>query len=380
MKPHGRGEKGILIVMDYPGKAEDAEGRPAVGATGQYLEDELARLGVEMWRDCVVTNALTCYDPSGGKNTPESAAQDCRPNLLQTVKDTDPRLIFLMGGEAVKSLIGHVWKESVGPVSRWTGHRIPCRDPNAWVCPTNNPAFILRELDRKQAVPQVHFREHLKRALELEGRPWPDGPPDYESMVECVFDPDEAAYHIRKFRGLVAFDYETTCLKADSQFAEIVCCSISDGQKTVAFPWHPTVFDPMRRLLSDPEVGKISSNLKMEHSWSLRHLGVEVVNWRWDTMLGAHVYDARSGGAAKDDQTHGSGTTGLKFRSFVHLGAPDYNSHVEDFLKGVRPGGNAPNRIKEVRPSTILTYCGVDALLEWHLARVQMKEAGLWPE
>src|SRR5688572_528647 len=60
MPVSGKGAKGILIIGEAPGRDEDIQGRPFVGATGEKLETTLRKLGVEMRRDCWLTNALIC--------------------------------------------------------------------------------------------------------------------------------------------------------------------------------------------------------------------------------------------------------------------------------------------------------------------------------
>jgi hypothetical protein len=57
------------------------------------------------------------------------------------------------------------------------------------------------------------------------------------------------------------------------------------------------------------------------------------------------------------------------------LGVPDYNSHVEDELSA-DGGGNALNRIKQLSIDTLLTYCGLDSLLEYEVAKIQARTMG----
>ncbi len=65
MTPDGAGRRRILIVGDMPGAAEDALDRPFVGPAGQYLEQVLASMGVDLREDCWLTNALICHPPHG---------------------------------------------------------------------------------------------------------------------------------------------------------------------------------------------------------------------------------------------------------------------------------------------------------------------------
>ena len=75
-------------------------------------------------------------------------------------------------------------------------------------------------------------------------------------------------------------------------------------------------------------------------------------------MLAAHVLDNRTG------------VCGLKTQSYIHFGLPDYNSHIEKFLKS-DGGGNTFNKIHQIPTVDLLTYGGMDAMLEFRLASIQ---------
>lgn len=362
MRWDGRGHRKILIVAEYPGKEEDEKGRPLVGGMGRWLDYEFSKFDIDMRQDCWLTNALICHDTNNAD--PKRAVQDCRPNLLRTIDQLNPNVILLMGGAAIQSLIGHLWKESeASPVGRWAGWRIPAHKPNAWVCPTNNPAYVMNAND---AVLLGQFRNQLRAAVKLaDHKPW-DKLPDYERQVE-ILEPGQAAQWLDTILdGMVAFDYETNCLKPDGVQAEIVCCSVChNGTRTVAFPWLGPAIPAMTRLLINPDVGKIGSNIKFETRWSLAKLGIMVRGWRFDTMLAAHALDPRG---------H---ISSIKFQAFVRLGVGDYNQHIEPFLGSAEKGGNALNRVRQVKPYLLLKYCGLDSLWEYMVAMDQMREMGI---
>lgn len=363
---YGKGRLGILLVSEYPGKSEDRTGIPMSGGMGQFLREELGHLGVDMDRDCWRTNAQICYDSE--KRKPKKVIEFCRPNLLNTIKELQPTTIILMGGAAIESLIGHLWKESVGTVGRWVGWQIPNHKPNCWITPTYNPAHLMRA-EGRDPVTLMDFRAHLRAAVALDGVPHPNGPPDYERAVEPILDATRAAERIRagmRHSRLAAFDFEATCLKPDGPAFEIVCCSICfDGQETISFPWHGAVIPAMLEFLTDTGIGKIAANLKYEARVCKARLGIDVAGWAFDTMQAAHVLDPRPK------------ISGLKFQAFCKLGCPDYNHHIAPLLESREDGGNAPNRIREIAMRQLLVYCGVDSLLEYELAMIQSRELGI---
>lgn len=372
MKPTGKGRRRILICGDYPGEHEDEKGYQYAGGAGGYLEAELRRFGVDMREDCILTNALICYSASDDPPSKhKTAIEDCRPNLLRTIKENNPEVILLLGTSSVKSLIGYLWKSDTGAHGRWVGNTIPSQKLNAWVCPTYNPAHLTR---RKDEVLDLHFRWHIQQAVSLPGRPYPKGVPDYDSRVEVIMNSEDAARRVRNYNsGIVAVDYETNCAKPDADTSQISCCSVCwEGRETIAFPWQGAVRDAIRDMLENPNVGKIASNMDFEDRWSRAKLGIEVRGWVWDTMLAAHAIDPRS--VSEKDP---SGISGLKFQAFVRLGCPDYNSHIEPLLDTGGKGGYAINQIHEISPYQLMKYCGKDSLIEYELAQLQMKDLGV---
>lgn len=367
MPVSGKGERGVLVVGEAPGRTEDEQGRPFVGESGQRLKDALRKVGVELYRDCWVTNAVICRPPSN--KLPPKAVEWCRPNVMNAVNTLRPSTVILLGGAAVQSVIGWLWKEDPGGVSRWAGFRIPDRTLNAWVCPAYHPAHVIcqERSDREDAL-AVIWEQDLHAALALEGRPYRKVPESVK--VQCLTDPDAAAEAVRVIRESclisgrpVAFDYETDRLKPDRKAARIVCCGLSDGLTTVAYPWAGRAVGETSGLLQDARVRKLGHNAKFEDRWTCAVLGHPVAGWAFDGMLGAHALDTRRG------------TKGLKFQAYAKLGAQSYDEAVKPYLQG-DGGGNAPNKIHELPLQTLLKYCGTDAYLEYELSKVLAHELG----
>ena len=364
MEPTGQGQKGILVVGESPGKNENAQGSQFVGSAGQRLQQELATLGVDLNRDCWLTNALICFPGEKLSPTSEQVAH-CRPNLTKTIDQLKPTLIILLGEAPTQSLIGRVWKENVGSINRWAGWRIPDQTVNAWLCPTWDTGEIMREEERAP-VKLLWWRKHLAAAVALAGAaPWPEGPPDWLAGVKCLYDVDAARGCLDAFvrdGKPVAFDFETTTIKPDGPLAQIVSCAVSDGETTVAYPWHGAAISATQNLLRSPQP-KYGQNCKFEERWCRKEFGHGVRGWAWDGMLAAHILDNRQS------------VSGLKFQSYVRLGQTQYDAAVKPFLSS--EGTNTANRIKQVDLRTLLRYNACDALLEFKVTEIQMQEMGV---
>lgn len=354
----GKGKKGILIVGEAPGKNEDEQGKQFVGDAGQALIQELRKCGINMRRDCWVTNAIVCH-PKGNRTPTDKEISYCRPNLMKTIEEKQPHLILLFGATATKSLVQDLWKEKIGAMERWVGWQIPSQRLNAWICPNYHPSYVNRLSNTNQGkVLSLLFRSYLKQALQLETEPWEEIP-DYRSEIHVMYDADKVVEEIKAlmaFGAPITFDLETDRLKPDHPDARIVCCSVSNGQTTISFPWDGKSGGWMENLLNS-DVPKYGWSIKFESRWIRKKTGIWVNNWQWDGMLGAHWEDNRRG------------ITGLKFQSFVRLGFDSYNDAIEPYLKA--KNSNERNRIDEIDLKQLLVYCGFDSLLEHKICQMQ---------
>jgi uracil-DNA glycosylase len=364
MPATGEGRKKILVVAEAPGQTEDERGEQLIGDAGQLLRRHLRKFDVDLDRDCWKTNACICR-PKNNVTPTNAQIEACRPNVLRAIKEFRPRTIILLGASAVRSAIGHCWREDPGAIGRWVGWTIPHREWNAWICPTWHPSYLKRTENRKGEgeLLSMFFDRHLEAAVSFKKRPWKTPP---RRDIRLIVEPSLAARDIEiQTAGCpksIAFDYETNMLKPDSDEAEIVSCAICwDGKETTAFPWHGPVIPAMKALLRS-SIPKVGANIKFEDRWTRAKLRCRVKNWQWDTMLAAHVLDNRTG------------ITGLKFQAFVQLGQESYDNTVAPFLKA--KGKSHVNRIRDVPLRELLTYNALDSALEWELAQVQMRQMG----
>ena len=363
----GQGERQILIVGDFPNGSDDNLGRWLTGVHGKYVRDILNQLGVDVWRDCWVTSALICHP---GEFPEKSKYEDCAPNLFKTIETLKPVTIICLGSDATLSITNRIWKkegmEDGG--RRFYGYVIPSQKINAWVCPMMHPRDIASHDDRLIGVAARLFQRHLAEALKKKKHPWVEVP-DNNREIERIVSPTDAGAAIHEMLkecehgGQLAFDYETNCLKPDSDEARIVSCSLClNGERTIAYPW-TSITSAATDLILQHKIPKIASNLKFEDRWTQAEFGRGVRRWEWDTMISAHVENYRPG------------ITSIKFQAFVKLGVPSWSDHIEPYLKSGK--SSKVNRIlKEIAISDLLLYNGLDSLFEYRVAMIQQKLAG----
>lgn len=362
MPPTGEGRVPILFVGEAPGEEEDRQGEQFVGTAGQLLRKDLRKAGIDL-DDCWKTNAAACRPPKN--EISDVHIESCRPLVMKAIQELKPKVIVLLGGSAVKSVIGPEWAKQVGPLGRWVGWAIPSGTYNAWLCPTYHPSYLSR-LGENETLTAI-FVSHLKQALACVKRE----PPilkveDLQNKVECVTRASDFRMRLldlSRRSGYLAFDYETTGLKPDRKEQRIVSAAFClDGKETFAGMVDPSLYGPLSKVLRNKNLKKIASNLKYEERWTRAKLGHGVASWFWDTMIAAHYLDNRRG------------ITSVKFQSYVLLGVPDYDVSVEQFLAAKY--SNDINNIDQVAPKDLLLYNGMDALLEFLVMMKQREQVG----
>ena len=85
----------IMFIGEGPGFHEDRQGRPFVGAAGNYLEELLEKINLKR-EEVYITNVVKCRPP--GNRDPQAAEIDaCRSYLDQQIVLIRPRLIVTLG-------------------------------------------------------------------------------------------------------------------------------------------------------------------------------------------------------------------------------------------------------------------------------------------
>jgi uracil-DNA glycosylase family 4 len=85
----------IMFIGEGPGFHEDRQGRPFVGAAGNYLNELLEKIGFER-EDVYITNVVKCRPP-GNRDPQPDEIEACRPYLDHQIDLIRPRLIVTLG-------------------------------------------------------------------------------------------------------------------------------------------------------------------------------------------------------------------------------------------------------------------------------------------
>jgi uracil-DNA glycosylase family 4 len=357
MPVSGKGKRSILFVAEAPGQQEDQSGVQFVGEAGRCLRNILKEIDVDI-DDCWKTNSAICRPPNN--DITDLHIESCRPNLLNTIRELKPKVIFLLGESAVKSLISTEWGDDLGSIGRWVGWNIPSQTYKSWLCPTYHPSHVLRSGSDPTLSKIV--KEHFVRGIARETAPWPDySLAELSKRVEIFTDPVMgmgAMQDLNTAKGKLAWDYETTGLKPERKEQQIVSVSFClNGTHTFATAIEPYCFPTLSKVLKNPNLRKIASNMKFEERWTRTKLGHGVAGWDHDTMLASHVLDNRGS------------ISSIKFQTYVNFGVGDYSSSIKPFSQA--DTANGLNRIREVPIRDVLLYCGLDSMFEYMVEEIQ---------
>jgi DNA polymerase len=129
--PHAK----LMLIGEAPGRDEDLQGEPFVGAAGQLLNKILAAVGFKR-SEVFIANILKCRPP-GNRNPEPVEIVACSPILARQIELVKPLILCTLGSFAAKTILNE--KDGIsrlrGRIHYYRG--IP-------VVPTYHPAALLR--------------------------------------------------------------------------------------------------------------------------------------------------------------------------------------------------------------------------------------------
>ncbi|HET7847308.1 MAG TPA: uracil-DNA glycosylase [Acidimicrobiia bacterium] len=162
----------VMLVGEAPGKNEDLQGEPFVGAAGRLLDQLLAEIGLQR-SDVYIANVLKCRPP-GNRDPHPDEIDSCKGYLREQIRLIGPEVMVTLGNFATKLLLN----TDTG-ITRLRGR------PHPWwlgstLVPTFHPAAALRGGDRVTD----QMREDFKLVRSILDRT-----EQAEETVETVADP-----------------------------------------------------------------------------------------------------------------------------------------------------------------------------------------------
>jgi uracil-DNA glycosylase family 4 len=125
----------IMLIGEAPGYYEDQQGRPFVGAAGQFLEQLLASIGLKR-SQVFIANVIKCRPPSNRDPLPEEISA-CSGWLGEQLEILRPKLIVTLGRYSMSRFLPGT---SIGKV-----HGQARKVNDTWIVPMYHPAAALHQ-------------------------------------------------------------------------------------------------------------------------------------------------------------------------------------------------------------------------------------------
>ena len=149
----GNPDTDILFVGEGPGKNEDEQGRPFVGAAGKFLDQLIESIGYKR-ADVYIANVVK-HRPPGNRDPLPDELHACTPWLDQQVAIIQPKLIVTLGRISMAHFLGDGF--SISKI-----HGQPKRRAEKVIIPMFHPAAALYRGDLRpvlasdfQKIPKV---------------------------------------------------------------------------------------------------------------------------------------------------------------------------------------------------------------------------------
>jgi uracil-DNA glycosylase family 4 len=388
---YGNAERGpirhydIMAVGKMPGPEELERQLNFAGPAGKLLRDIANSLGYHQLNNWYFTNIVRFIPPTVGKAAlPNLYVEICFPLLLQEIALVKPRILVLMGADAVKAVAGkHTtlsnMRSSVFVLRGPRGIRQPMEnyalledkpEDATLVCATIHPAAVLREnglmdgltadltrirdlhIGRDPTVTDLKSRDYFYVRTHEELRGVVDAIFTQTGQIPIAVDCETGG---RDFRtGLVrsiqfSWAPRTAC---------VVILANTGGEQAQSSSERALMVNELRRLFTDPRAQLIFHNGRFEAKW-LGHLGLEMINrFYFDTMLADHCLNANA-------------EHGLEALSIRYTNMGRYDWELAEWVKA--HGGMAMVKERgylDVPEDILLPYAACDTDCTWRCYRV----------
>ncbi len=132
----------IMFIGEAPGFHENVQGRPFVGAAGQFLDELLEGIGLKR-EDVYITNVVKCRPPGNRDPEPEEL-EACMPYLDRQIQAIRPKVIVTLGRYSMSKFVQGVKISQV--------HGKPFKVRGQLVVPMYHPAAALHQPSLRRVV------------------------------------------------------------------------------------------------------------------------------------------------------------------------------------------------------------------------------------
>ena len=388
MEVRGTGKIPLMFVIGHPDKNDDIAGYPMCGKEYNEIQKYLNIHDINL-DDCTIVSSTACHiehNIPDNKKLAKDARKYCLPHVTKAIEKYKPNVVIPLGYEAVDSLIKPKYSRGINTIDVIRGFNIPDQELKVWLVPMYHPKDLTRLLnngddtkknDNTYTTIANVVEKDMSLAISLLDEPVPIFPE--LKTVNHVLTEQQALAWIDNAKlefddmivdgvdVLLAWDIETSGLRCHDeghQTYSISFCYKED--ESVSFRWTDKIKIAVKPILESEDIKKIAANLRFEHVWfkDLEHINIK--GWLFDTCIGAHILDCRSG------------VTSLKFCTYTLMGIGDYETGMKKYLKA--ENNNAINNIFDAPEHSMLLYNSIDSYVTRYVGIYQMKKMGILTE
>ncbi len=131
----GNADADIMFIGEGPGFYEDQQGRPFVGASGKFLDELLAGIGLDR-RKVFIANVVKCRPPQNRDPQPDEI-EACDKYMQEQIGIIDPKVVVTLGRHSMQRYFPG---EAISRV-----HGQPRRKDDRIIVPMYHPAAALHQ-------------------------------------------------------------------------------------------------------------------------------------------------------------------------------------------------------------------------------------------
>ncbi len=147
----------VFFIGEAPGRNEDLQGRPFVGAAGKLLDELLASIGLTR-SDVYITNLVKCRPP-GNRDPKEEEVKACSPYLIAQIKVMDPSIIVTLGRHSTKFILNMMGRNFKSIMAiRGTIFKDELLGRKRTIMPTLHPAAALYNPNLRSLLQEDFFK------------------------------------------------------------------------------------------------------------------------------------------------------------------------------------------------------------------------------
>lgn len=294
LAPERRNASGqtVLVVQGIATRGDIAEERPAMGRAGTQLRAALSK----WWHgNIVLDTAVRCFPGKGGA-VKKDHRNSCLRYLAQTLEETKPDRIILVGDDACESVLGRRVQTVIS------------RRAYTWLWNEGKPIPVFIVLEPAKAMRNRFLKRFLFDDIKWASEATLPAPKHFDEVYSVVHDADTAAAAVKSMRAApegFAFDAEWAGFKYQPNF-RLLCLAVAEVGRPNMWLWDEkalnkkSTWQPLREVLEDASVPKGGSNVKSDQHALATHDNVVVKGLEFDVRLRRKMLDAEASGRLED--------------------------------------------------------------------------------